>query len=183
MNQKNQDIKGKFVYKNDISHVIIKYSDVISDPKQMPTGNRGRKFLVNKIYENKECRIKAGLDSIYPDFVVWKVDYQRKNPVFETGDGGIEVTTFTEKTEQDKHKHLIATEMYTVLEGKMKIKINEKEIEVSEKDEVIILPGTVQEILPEGCKFVTRGRSVNCYGDSDKYIEVDGEWKLTKDIK
>lgn len=183
MNIKKKGLTDKFVYKNGVSHFIVKYLDAIADPKLALIGNNGRKFLVNKIYENKECHIQKGLDSKSPDFVIWKADVDGKVPILEIGCGGTEVATFTEQARQDRHKHLIGTEFYMVLEGKMKIKIHDKEIELNEKDEVIILPDTVHEITPDNYKFVTRVHSVNCYGENDKYIEIDNKWKLAKECK
>ena len=46
-------------------------------------------------------------------------------PVVETDYGGIEIATFTEKANQERHKHLISIEMYTVIEGSMTIRIED----------------------------------------------------------
>src|SRR4030042_3354290 len=175
--------ENKIAYKNGVSHLIIRYSDAVNDPKLRATGNNGRKFLVNEMYETKECHIQKGLDLEFPDFVIWKADADGKVPILEVGYGGTEGATFTDQAKQDRHKHLIGTEFYTILEGKMKIKINDKEIELDEKDEAVILPATVHTIIPENSKFVTRVHFVNGYGNDDKYIETDGEWKLAKDVK
>lgn len=175
--------ENKIAYKNGVSHMIIRYSDAINDPKLKLANNNGRKFLVNEIYEDRECHIQEGLDSSYPDFVIWKPNYADKVPILKVGFGGTEVATFTEQAKQDRHKHLLGIEFYTILEGTMKIKIDDKEIELNEKDEAIILPNTIHEIIAENSKFVTRVHSANCYGDNDKYIEVDGKWKLAKKIK
>lgn len=174
----------KTIYQNNVSHVIIKYADAINDQKLSLSGNNGRKVLVNEIYENKEHHIQKGLDTSYPDFVIWKPEpnTEGKIPVLEVGYGGVEVATFTEHAKQDRHKHLLGIEIYTVLTGKMRIKINDNEIELNEKDEVVILSGTIHEVIPDG-KFVTRVHSINCQGDNDKYIEEHGEWKLAKKIK
>lgn len=172
----------KPVQKNHIPYLIVNYADVISDPKLQLPGN-GRKFLVNEIYADKECPIKKGMDPFHPGFLMWKSDYAGKAPILEVGFGGTEVATFTQKAKQDRHKHLEATEFYTVLEGKMKIKIDGKEITLKEKDEVIIFPGTVHEIISNECEFVTRVHCTNCYGDEDKYIEKGGKWKLAKEVK
>lgn len=176
-------MKNNIAYKNGASHLIIRYSDAISDPKLIPLGNRGRKASVTKIYENKERHIQKGLDPKYPDLFLWKPDIDGKTPVLEVGQGGIEVTIFNEKTEQDRHKHLIATEIYTILKGTMKMKIDGKELELSANDELVVLPGTIQEIISNGQKFVTRGRTINSYGNDDKYVEIDGKWRLAKEAK
>jgi len=183
MKSKRKNIDKKLARKNNVSHLIIRYEDALADPVLNTKGNRGRKYSLCKLYKNNECRIAKGLDSSYPDFVIWKPDADGKAPVLEVGIGGTEMTFFNEKTKQDRHKHLLATEIYTILEGEMKIKINDKEIKLNSHDEVAILPGTIQEILPEGSKFITRGRTINCHGKSDKYIEVGGKWKSLESIK
>lgn len=177
------DMKNKVVYKNNVSHLIVRYADAISDPRLGLADNNGRKFLVNGIYAEKECHVQKGLDVSNPDFVVWKSDCDGKVPILEVGVGGAEAATFTQEAKQDRHKHLVGTEFYTVLEGRMKIRIDDKEIELNARDEAIILPGTVHEIISKNSNFVTRGHFIDCYGVDDKYMEVDGKWKLVKDIK
>ena len=183
MKTKRKKLENESPHRNNVSHLIIRYKDAIDDQVLKIQENRGRKFLLCKLNKQKETHIKKGMDASFPDFVIWKSDLDGKLPILEVGTGGTEVTLFTEKTKQDRHKHLLATEMYTILEGSMRIKINGKEIKLKRHDEAIILPGTVQEILPKGSSFVTRGRTINCHGEDDKYIEINGKWKNLKNIK
>ena len=137
------------------------------EPKQQ---NNGRKVCVINIYPSKE--IKATSQE-------WKPEIEGDEAaVIETGYGGIEIGTFTEKANQESHKHIIATEIYTVLEGSMDIRIEDekKPLNLVAGDEVIIFPNTGHEVLNDNSKFLTRLHSINCYGEQDKYLEVDGKW-------
>ena len=156
-----------------ISHLVLRKEQVKADWKlrvQPKEKNNGRKVLVNEIYLSKEFHAQE---------TEWKPGLQTdKSPVFETGAGGVEVSTFTHEAGQDCHKHLIATEIYTVLEGRMQMRIDETEppLMLEAGDEVVILPNTVHEVLPDGDSFLTRVHSINCYGDRDKYVRSNGKW-------
>jgi len=163
------------IYKNCVTHVIIKFSDVIRDDKLKLPNNNGRKILANKIYKEKEYHITD---------INWTPDFNadKKTPILEVGCGGVELATFTHTAKQNKHLHLIGTEIYTVLSGSMCIEINGILYKLEEKDEIVILPGTIHKVLQdEHNEFVTRVHSINCHGDNDKYVEVNGEWVLEKD--
>ena len=156
-----------------ISHLVLRKESVKADwrlyvrPKE---SNNGRKVLVNEIYPSSEAHAQEA---------EWASGSQTdKSPVFETGFGGLEVATFTHEAGQDCHKHLIATEIYTVLEGRMQIRVEEMEppLVLEAGDEIIILPNTVHEVLANGDSFLTRVHSINCYGDRDKYVRRNGEW-------
>lgn len=135
------------------------------EPKEK---NNGRKICVNKIYPSNEYHAKS------PE---WKPNPKNeKTAVVETGYGGIEVATFSEKAYQERHKHMIATETYTVLEGSMDIRFEEEIVTLEIGDEIIIFPNTVHEVLNDKSTFLTRLHSINCYGDKDKYLEVNGKW-------
>jgi hypothetical protein len=43
-------------------------------------------------------------------------------------------------------------------------------------DEIIVFPGTIHEVLPEGTEFTARVHSINCYGDKDKYVKRPEGW-------
>jgi mannose-6-phosphate isomerase-like protein (cupin superfamily) len=157
-----------------VNHVILRKEIVKKDWKLVVVPrekNNGRKVFANTIRNEYEKPIKDPEWQYAPE--------GEQTPVFKTGVGGIEIGTCTEKAAQDRHKHFICTEIYTVLEGKMSIKIddNPKPITLSCGDEIIVLPGTVHEVLyDENSKFLTRVHSIKCYGDADKYIEKDGVW-------
>jgi len=134
--------------------------------------NNGRKVLVNEIYEATEEHAREAEWRAGPE--------DGRTPVVETGAGGLEVSTFTHEAAQDCHKHLVATEVYTVLEGTMRMRLGEAgdEVVLAAGDEVVVLPGTPHEVLTaEAEPFLARVHAVNCHGDADKYVERGGEWR------
>jgi quercetin dioxygenase-like cupin family protein len=151
-------------------YLVIKLSNAESDPKLSAKPNNGRKVLVNELYPDKEFPSKD------PQ---WKAgNPPAKTPVVATGKGGLEVTSFSQSAKQDRHKHRCGTECYTVLKGRMKIRIDSAPpITLLAGDECIIFPGTAHEILL-GRNFLTRVHSINCYGKKDKYVEKNGRWIL-----
>jgi quercetin dioxygenase-like cupin family protein len=134
--------------------------------------NNGRKVLINELFPSKEFPIQNPLWHFGPT--------DGKTPVLGTGFGGVEIATFTHEAGQDRHKHLIGTEIYTVLEGKMSIRAEDQDpdIELEAGDEIVISPNTIHEVINKGAtKFLCRVHSINCYGDRDKYVEdVNGAW-------
>jgi len=161
-----------------VSHIVLRIKNVKEDWKlnvQPKEKNNGRKVLVNEIYKKTEIHISD------PE---WTPGSETDpTPVFETGIGGIEIATFTNKAGQDCHKHRIATEIYTVLEGTMQMRINEKDPPISLKagDEIIVLPNTVHEVLTGDTSFLTRVHSINCHGNRDRYIKKNDEWVASKE--
>ena len=123
-------------------------------------------MLRGEIYPEKEIPLEV------PE---WKpAGTGHKSPVVETGPGGIEVCTFTQHAGQHFHYHKVGTEIFTVLEGTMKIRLvdpggEETIAQLNAGDEVIIFPGTPHEILTEGT-FLSRVHSINCLGKEDKFI-------------
>jgi quercetin dioxygenase-like cupin family protein len=101
---------------------------------------------------------------------------QGKTPVVATGRGGLEVATFNEGAGQVYHKHLLATEVYTVLEGTMRMRLEDEELTLEAGDEVIVFPNAAHEILPQGTHFLARAHVINCHGERDKYVSINGEW-------
>jgi len=155
-----------------LPYLVLRKECVKSDWKlkvQLKEKNNGRKVLVNEIYPSKEVHAQN------PE---WKPSTETdKTPIVETGFGGVEVATFTHEAGQDCHKHFIGTEIYTVLEGTMCIRLEEKEEIVLEAgDELIVFPNTTHEVLIDGTPFLTRVHSIDCFGDKDKYVKKNGEW-------
>lgn len=163
-----------------VSYLVLRKEQVKADWRlRVRPGekNNGRKVLVNEIYLSKE---------VHTQETEWKPGLQTdKSPVFETGFGGLEVAIFTQEAGQDCHKHLIATEIYTVLEGRMQMRIDETDppLTLEAGDEIIILPNTAHEVLPDGNSFLARVHSINCYGDRDKYVRRNGEWCQVMTLK
>lgn len=168
--------------KTTIGHVILRKDIVKSDwkisivPKE---NNNGRKVLVNEIFPKAERPIDD------PELKPEPPPPAGHTPVFETGYGGVEIASFTEKAGQDRHKHFASMEIYTVLEGEMTIRIGDepKPIVLQAGDEIVVLPGVVHEVLDNGTSFLTRVHAINCYGPRDKYVEEDGVWCQSLTLK
>jgi len=178
----------KFPDKFPVPFVLIKNEYVLLDSEIIQQENKlgrlnnnGRKILATNIRED------FGEELI--NNPIWRVP-----KILPTGDGGIEIATFTEFANQDRHKHLQGTEIYTVLKGQLKIYINDEgPLILNELDEVVILPGTVHEVVQnksgirannESFELVVRVHSINSYGEQDKYVQLeqDGKWELWRDL-
>jgi hypothetical protein len=103
-----------------ISHVILRKRAVQSDWKlTLPESeNNGRKHVVKELWPKRERPI------VDPEWV--PEPSSGFTPVLVTGDGGTEIATFTEGAGQDRHKHLVSMETYTVLAGTLKIFIDDQ---------------------------------------------------------
>jgi len=112
----------------------------------------------------------------------------RPPAVLLTGENGFQVATFSEFSTQDRHRHDKGTEIYTVLKGKLEIYIDDKGPYVlGAGDEIIILPGTVHQIVQQRHDSRSRGEeftllarvhSFPCGGDKDKFVQLarNGDW-------
>jgi quercetin dioxygenase-like cupin family protein len=151
-----------------IPYLIVRLAGVLSDTKLFLPDNNGRKFLVNRLRPEKEVPAKKPL---------WKSRAQPcRTPVVQTGKGGLEVATFSQAAKQVRHKHLRGTECYTVLKGRMAMRLdNGRPVVLRAGDELIVFPGTAHEILNKG-KFLARVHSIDCFGNSDKYVKKNGTW-------
>ncbi|MCJ7604056.1 MAG: cupin domain-containing protein [Desulfobulbaceae bacterium] len=148
-------------YNQSPPFVIIRKDKAASDERLAKSDNRGRKIFATKMLPNKSLALHN------PD---WEPPKEgEKSMILETGCGGLEVATCNENTQQKCHKHLLATEIYTVLEGEMKIKVDGTVINMKQGDEIVVLPGTTHEIVTTGT-FLTRVHSVGCHGDNDKHF-------------
>jgi quercetin dioxygenase-like cupin family protein len=125
-----------------VPYVVIKLENVEEDAvlkdskirKLENPGNNGRKIFASTVMSNKGETVITN--------EVWTAPN-----IFPTGDGGFEVSTFTEFSIQDRHRHFIGTEIYTVLRGKLELYINDKKIPaLYAGDEIVVLPGTVHQV-------------------------------------
>jgi mannose-6-phosphate isomerase-like protein (cupin superfamily) len=146
--------------KHSVSYVIIRKDNASSDERLTKLNNRGRKILANKILPDKSVQLQS------PEWNPPGPD--GKSSILETGCGGLEIAICNQNTHQESHKHLLATEIYTVLEGEMNIKVDGTEITMKQGDEIVVLPGTAHEIVPNS-KFLTIVHFVDCHGENDKY--------------
>lgn len=136
--------------------------DAVKRDAALQPGHRGaRKLLVTGLY--KESEVEA-------EEVVWMPPVGLdKCPVQVTAN--IEVAIFTQQAAQDRHHHKLATEFYTVLAGRMIIEVEGLSHALTAGDMIVINPGTVHHVLPEGCEFICQVISTNCVGGSDKYLD------------
>ncbi len=140
--------------------LLVKLEAVKRDPV-LGTGKRGaRKFLVTELYPEKES--EAAVTEWNPPAGA------EKCPVQVTEN--IEVAIFTQNASQDRHFHKIGTELYMVLEGEMRIEVEEKGYTLLAGDMIVVNPGAVHEVKPEGTNFLCRVVTANCIGSSDKYL-------------
>ncbi len=152
-----------FESQSGLDSIIIRLGDVVADSKLAATGN-GRKHVAT---------------SSFPDEVVLDCPLWRVGSIYETGDGGYEIATLTERTTQDRHKHAKGVEIYHIIRGQVGISINDAEpYTLCSGDEIIVLPGTVHEIVG-GTDLIARVHSFYCYGGDDKFVQVEksGPWK------
>ena len=143
-------------------------------------GNNGRRILATSVWtESGEFAISEP---------IWKVP-----AVYPTGDGGLEVSTFTEFSGQDRHMHRKGIEIYTVLKGTLQIYIDDQLLTLHSMDEVVILPNAIHEVVqtqhrdrPPGESFglLVRVHSINCHGEFDKYVQLShvGEWRCWAEL-
>jgi mannose-6-phosphate isomerase-like protein (cupin superfamily) len=177
-----------------ISHIVLRKRVVEADWKlALPElKNNGRRHVVTKLWSAKERDINELGD---PEWAPGPED--GRTPVLVTCDGGTEIATFTEDAGQDRHMHLVSTETYTVLKGALQILIDDRgPLKLSAGDEVIILPGTVHEIVrgtSTGKTLRDTGRepallvrvhAVQCQGEADKYVQLQphGDWLRWSDL-
>lgn len=141
--------------------LVIHLAEVAQDPALQPCKRGARKILVTGIYpEREQPAVKC----------VWSPPAPaEKCEVQVTPD--IELAVFTEQNAQDRHHHKIASEFYTVLKGEMVIEVEDHSYTLSAGDTIVINPGTVHQIKPQGCEFLCQVITANCSGIADKYIE------------
>jgi quercetin dioxygenase-like cupin family protein len=160
-----------------VRFVLISHEASASDPKLAVAGNNGRKVCAAEVIE------AFGEHAILEP--AW-----RPAAVLPTGTGGFEIATFSEHSAQDRHKHLMGAEIYSVIRGELAIYIDDEGPYVLRAgDEVVILPGTVHEAAPRSSRLLVRVHSLNCSGAEDKYVQMSpgGAWRpwseLTPDEK
>ncbi|MCX6809914.1 MAG: hypothetical protein NTZ65_04185 [Candidatus Berkelbacteria bacterium] len=80
-----------------------------------------------------------------------------------------ELSCFREFAHQHQHRHMIGTEIYTVLKGMLKIAVNSVSHEIEAPGFIAILPGTMHEVYGQD-ECLVQVTSINCQGAEDKWI-------------
>lgn len=118
----------------------------------------------------------------------------RPPEVLVTGENGFQVATFSEFSRQDRHKHETSTEIYSVIRGELEIYIDDQGPHMLlAGDEMIVLPGTVHEIVQkrhdartegEAFELLARVHSFPCGGDKDKFVQLEptADWRRWSDL-
>ena len=139
--------------------VLIEKKHAAADPRLGDPDNNGRKIFATQIRKGKSYRIS------HPQWLPPARD--KPSWIYETGNIGLEVATFNERTSQERHAHDEAFEIYEVLEGEMRMEIGDRTVALQQGDEVVLLPGTSHVVLREG-SYLARVHTFNCGGERDK---------------
>jgi quercetin dioxygenase-like cupin family protein len=80
---------------------------------------------------------------------------------------GAESAVFTQLARQTRHRHMIGTEIYFLLQGRMSIDVEGTEYRMKEGDMIVVNPGSFHEVKREG-EFLCRVVTANSGGQQDK---------------
>jgi mannose-6-phosphate isomerase-like protein (cupin superfamily) len=153
----NSEISGG---KLKLPALFVSHDELRFDPSFGDGGRGARKILVTDIYPTSE---QEALDSH------WTVPGEgRRCPVQLMSD--TEVAYFTHQAIQDYHYHERATEIYTVINGVMKIEVCGADYELHAGDMIVVNPNSPHRVKPKGTKFLCMVVTVNCAGIADKFI-------------
>ncbi len=142
------------------THLFIPLKAVQSDTGLL-AGSRGdRKILVTRLFPHAE--VEAAECEWSP------TSPPKRCPVQIMVD--TEVAVFNQRAAQERHFHNKGTEIYSVIEGEMVIESGGREYIMRAGDMLVVNPGTVHQVKPEGRKFLCSLVIVNCGGESDKVV-------------
>jgi quercetin dioxygenase-like cupin family protein len=140
--------------------LLVRLESLKRDAALAQDSRGARKILVTELYSAKESEALN---------VEWNPPVDAgKCPVQVTNN--IEVAVFTQSAAQDRHFHRTGTEMYMVLEGAMKIEVEGEEYTLLAGDMIVVNPGAIHEVKPEGTEFLCRVVTANSGGRADKYL-------------
>jgi quercetin dioxygenase-like cupin family protein len=88
---------------------------------------------------------------------------------------GAESAVFTQLAKQTRHKHMIGTEIYLLLHGRMSIEVDGAEYHMKAGDMIVVNPGSFHEVKRQD-EFLCRVVTANSGGPQDKY-EYNDECK------
>jgi mannose-6-phosphate isomerase-like protein (cupin superfamily) len=135
--------------------VLFRLEAAKRDPALQTRGDR--KIFVTKIYTETE---EAATESHWSHRAS-----SGKCPVLLMGD--TESAVFTQIAKQTRHCHMIGTEIYVLLEGRMTIEVEGTDYTLSPGDTIVVLPGAYHQIRREG-EYLCRVFTINCGGVEDR---------------
>lgn len=139
--------------------LLVRLEAVKRDAALARGGRGARKLLVTELYAAAESEAAE---------VEWGPPAgSGKCPVQVTSN--VEVAVFTQDASQERHFHRAATEIYTVLEGEMRIEVEGVDYRLRAGDMIVVNPGAAHEVKPRGTEFLCRVVTANCGGRADKY--------------
>jgi quercetin dioxygenase-like cupin family protein len=138
---------------------IIPFRSLKKDAQLMKDKDGARKLLVTEIWDS--------IEELATECYWLTPDEKYKNQVLRTAN--VEMAVFSHYATQDRHFHKLGTEIYSVLEGKMDIEINETTHTLERGDTIVVRPGTIHQVI-KNKPFLCQVVSANCHGQSDKFI-------------
>lgn len=141
----------------NIPALLLRKSAIKEDPALLYSGRGARKIGVTTKYDGKEH---------------WAEDIEWKSSTSSTAVINIEKTeiaVFNNITTQDRHFHKDATEIYTVIEGEMRIEVSGVLYRLYSGDSVIVMAKSIHEIFRD-TEFLTQVITVNTIGIEDKVV-------------
>jgi len=147
---------------NPLRTLKISYLEVVRDPALSAVGRGDRKVVVTSLWTGER----------HASHAEWKAPGAGEDcPVLE--EAGLEIAFFRETARQDRHWHERATEVYTVLDGRMKIEVDGRLWDLAARDSIVVRPGAVHFIPSGQAPFLCQVMVPFCAGPADKYVVGD----------
>ena len=123
--------------------LLIARLAVEKDVDLQPSGKGKRKIAVTRLFD----------DEIPTGDPIWEPTRPTEpKKVIKTSD--LEISYFNQQAVQDRHRHSSATEIYTVIEGRMPIRIGDEIYLLTAGDTAVVRPETVHEVLKSSEPFL-----------------------------
>ena len=137
----------------------IPYAEIVRDHAVSADGRGDRKLVVTERWARERATERSE----------WRApDVGQACPVMEAPE--LEMAYFTEGARQDRHWHEQGTEIYTVLEGRMKIEVEGHMLELECRDSIVVRPPAVHYIPPGQPPFLCQVVVPFCGGAGDKFL-------------
>ncbi len=139
----------------NLNALYVSLESVKNDPA-LSAGNRGaRKLLVTTLFGNEE-------EASEP---IWKPS----DPCQVLLMSKTESAVFNNLCRQDRHYHKEGIEIYSVIEGRMQMEVDDRLYELAAGDMIVVLPGAKHLVKQSKECFLCRVLTVDCAGEEDKY--------------